>query len=234
MTLLYPPQQTNPEWDCKPEGSLAYPSLGAALEEAGFGVKVFDACVGNEKDSLDVFNSSSPLPSGLKRTGVAVERILEEVKDSDIVGITSILTNQETMALEAARLIKSHFPEKLLISGGTNARSRYDVFLDAGFDLVCMSEAERAIVSIAEEVARRGQQWGRISAVAFREGGKFFLAVVAGLEEGYETVVKMFPNPLRTLDLRPTTSVTLTGIRSRGSALVVRFPAGATATEATG
>lgn len=71
---------------------------------------------------------------------------------------------------------------------------------------------------------------------AVREGDKFFLAVVAGLEEGYETVVKIFPNPLRTLDLRPTTSVTLTGIRGRGSALEIRFPAGVgegAATEAT-
>ena len=58
-----------------------------------------------------------------------------------------------------------------------------------------------------------------------REGDKFFLAVVAGLEEGYETVVKIFPNPLRTLDLKPTTSVTLTGITGRRSALEVRFPA---------
>ena len=176
VTLLYPPQQTNPEWDCKPEGSLAYPSLAAALMDAGFAVEIFDACVGNEKDSLDeVFYRSSPLASGLQRTGVSAERILEEVADSDIVGITSIFTNQETMALEAARLIKSHFPEKLLISGGTNARSRYNVFLDAGFDLVCLSEAEGTVVSIAEEVARGGKQWGQISAVAFRENGKTVL-----------------------------------------------------------
>lgn len=29
--------------------------------------------------------------------------------------------------------------------------------------------------------------------------------MVAGLEEGYETVVKIFPNPLRTLDFKPST-----------------------------
>jgi hypothetical protein len=59
---------------------------------------------------------------------------------------------------------------------------------------------------------------------AFREGERFFLAVVAGLEEGYETVVKIFPNPLRTLDFKPSTSVTLAGITGRRSALEVRFP----------
>jgi len=72
---------------------------------------------------------------------------------------------------------------------------------------------------------------------AFLEEDKFFLAVVAGLEEGYETIVKIFPNPLRTLELMPTTSVILGGIRMRGSALEIRFPAGvgkATVPEVTG
>jgi hypothetical protein len=59
---------------------------------------------------------------------------------------------------------------------------------------------------------------------AFREGEKFFLAVVAGLEEGYETVVKIIPNPLRTLEFKPSTSVTLSGITGGTSALEVRFP----------
>lgn len=59
---------------------------------------------------------------------------------------------------------------------------------------------------------------------AFREGERFFLAVVAGLEEGYETVVKIFPNPLRTLAFKPSTSVTLAGITGQRSALEVRFP----------
>jgi hypothetical protein len=59
---------------------------------------------------------------------------------------------------------------------------------------------------------------------AFREGDKFFLAVIGGLEQGYETVVRVFANPLRTLDLKPTTSVTLTGVTGKRSALEVRFP----------
>jgi hypothetical protein len=60
---------------------------------------------------------------------------------------------------------------------------------------------------------------------AFLEGDKFFLAVVAGLEEGYDTVVKIFPNPLRTLEFKPSTAVTLAGITGgRKPALEVRFP----------
>jgi hypothetical protein len=59
---------------------------------------------------------------------------------------------------------------------------------------------------------------------AFREGDRFFLVVVGGLEVGYETVVKVIPNPLRSLRVKPTTSVTLEGItKGAGSALEVRF-----------
>ena len=152
ICLLYPPQQTHPNVEPKPEGALAYPSLGAALINAGHECFVFDACVGNEKDTLDHFYKSTDLLSGLKRTGVSESRILEEVADCDIVGITSIFTAQETMALDCARLIKKHYPEILLVSGGTNARSRYKVFLDAGFDVVCLTEAEKTITQLADGV----------------------------------------------------------------------------------
>ena len=69
---------------------------------------------------------------------------------------------------------------------------------------------------------------------AFLERDKFNLAVVAGLEEGYDTVVKIFPNPLRILELKPNTSVTLTGIRRRGKVLTVRLHALADETAALG
>ena len=53
VLLLYPPEQNWPDTMCKPNGSLAYPMLGGALLEAGIEIKVFDACVGNEKDNLE-------------------------------------------------------------------------------------------------------------------------------------------------------------------------------------
>jgi len=49
--------------------------------------------------------------------------------------------------------------------------------------------------------------------------GEFFLAVVTGLEKGYETQVRIIPNPLETLEWSEDGSLTLTGVR--GSGLVV-------------
>ena len=155
VTLVYPPQQSHPSHSHKPEASLAYPYLAGALLAKGHDVSIYDACVGNHNDQADVFYDRTELESGLYRYGVSDDRILEEVADSDIVGITSIFTAQETMALYVGRLIKQHFPTKVLVCGGTNARSRSDVFLEAGFDTVCMSEAEFSIQILADLVRDR-------------------------------------------------------------------------------
>jgi len=80
-------------------------------------------------------------------------------------------------------------------------------------------EIKASFGEIPDDVTLLGNQVER----ALREGNKFSLAVVAGLEEGYDTVVKIFPNPLRTLKPKPNTSVTLTGI-TECKALTVRFP----------
>ena len=44
---------------------------------------------------------------------------------------------------------------------------------------------------------------------------RFYLAVVGGLEEGYETMVRLFARPMETLDMREGTSIKLSGIRSK-------------------
>jgi len=173
VLLLYPPHQAWPGTMCKPNGSLAYPSLGGALIRAGIPVRVFDACVGGPGDDLDeVFHRSTRLPSGLSRTGVSDARILEEVADADVVGLTSIFTDQETMVLEAVRLIRRHHPDKLIVSGGVNARNRLDRFFAAGVDLVCLSEAETTIVEIVEAARGGGRDWSGIRGVAFQKDGR--------------------------------------------------------------
>ena len=58
---------------------------------------------------------------------------------------------------------------------------------------------------------------------AFVEKDKFFLAVVCGLEQGYETTVRIVPNPLQNLKPKSNTSVTLCGVMSSKSAIEIRF-----------
>ncbi|MEV3925663.1 B12-binding domain-containing radical SAM protein [Actinomadura coerulea] len=173
VLLLYPPNQSAPGTVCKPNGSLAYPNLGGALRDHGVDVRVFDACVGDDSDELDgIFDRPAQLPSGFLRTGVSDQRILDEAAGYDIVGITSIFTDQETMVLHCARLIRAAFPEKVLVSGGVNARSRLPQFFRAGFDVVCLSEAEGTITKIVDEVRRSARpDFSGVSGVAFQDSG---------------------------------------------------------------
>jgi len=59
---------------------------------------------------------------------------------------------------------------------------------------------------------------------AFIEKDKFFLAIISGLEQGYDTIVRIVPNPLQSLKPKSSTSVTLCGITSSRSAIEIRFP----------
>lgn len=68
-----------------------------------------------------------------------------------------------------------------------------------------------------DEVTLTGNEAER----ALLEKENFFLAIISGLEEGYETIVKVFVNPLQSLDLKANTSVTLSGIIKRGSAIKI-------------
>jgi len=172
VMLLYPPEQTWPRMMVKPNGSLAYPMLAGALIESGIEVKLFDACVGNEKDDLaEVFYRSTDLPSGMKKTGVSDERILEEIADADIVGLTSIFSHQETMVLDTVRLIKKSFPEKLVVSGGVNARHRQKIFFENGVDLICTSESERTIVEIVRTLERGSRCFDHIPKLVYLKNG---------------------------------------------------------------
>ena len=117
VLLLYPPEQTWPNMMCKPNGSLAYPNLGGSLLESGIYTEVYDACVGNDEDDLEevFFKSQKILPSGMLRTGVSDERIIEVVSRFDVIGITSIFSHQETMVLEIVAFDTCKSPSKVRV-----------------------------------------------------------------------------------------------------------------------
>jgi hypothetical protein len=58
---------------------------------------------------------------------------------------------------------------------------------------------------------------------AIRDGNKYYLAVVAGLEEGFDTVVRIIGNPAATLKLQDSANIVLTGVLSAKKPIEVRF-----------
>jgi len=169
VLLLYPPEQSWPGTMVKPNGSLAYPYLGATLQNIGIETYVYDACVGNEDDDLNnFFHKPKQLPSGMMRTGVADDRILEIADKYDAIGITSIFSQQETQVLHCARLIKKNYPEKLLFSGGVNAKSRSSIFFNSGFDVIFTSESEVSLQQIGKILQSGSKDFSSVGKIYFK------------------------------------------------------------------
>ena len=170
--LVYPPQQFRPDDNAKPEGSLGLPYLAAALERHGYAVDILDACVGTDAHSLEsTFYRRETLDNGLVRIGMADDDILQALAPYDVVAITSIFTAQTSRVVGLVRLVKTAFPDKLVVVGGVNARWMTDRLFDAGTDLISVSEGEETIVGIGDVLRRGSRYFSDVPGVAFRHRG---------------------------------------------------------------
>jgi len=168
--LLFPPLQYGRDELVRPDGTLALPYLDAALTAAGFESRLLDASVGEERDALaDTFLRSTPLENGLFRIGMSESRLREAMRDADVIAVTSNFTQQTSRCFEIARLVRESYPEKILVAGGINARNLRGHFFENGFDVVFLSEAEKAIVSFAHALRRGGAAIAGVPGIAYRD-----------------------------------------------------------------
>lgn len=171
--LMYSPQRFDSYYgSVKPEATLGLLYLAGALRRESFDVEIIDACVGNDRYTMEEsFLRHTPLPNGMIRVGMAPEAILNEVGQFDVIGISGVFTVQTRMVEELIKLISETFPEKLIILGGINARSQLSVFLDAGAHLICVSEAEQTIVDIGKFLRQGSKDFSSLSGIAFKHNG---------------------------------------------------------------
>ncbi len=143
----------------RPNGSLSALYLAGAVRDTGHEVQYTDLLVGAPEDNLkDTFRREPELqPNGLKMIGMSWERTRQFLaqRQYDILAIVSLFTHRENIAKRVAQIAKEVNPETLVITGGVNARSRWQEYMKTGvFDLICTTEGERAIQEI---VRRRGR-----------------------------------------------------------------------------
>lgn len=186
--LLYSPLQFSVGEIAKPDGSLSLAYLAGALRDAGYAVKILDCSVGDESCSLqESFFRTTEMPSGLIRVGMSPESILKIAAGYDVIGVSSIFTPQTSVVLQVIRLIRNHFPEKLIITGGVNARSLRSRFYDSGVNIIALSESERTIVQMARAL-HAGSGLTSVPGIAFlNEEGKEIInpaaTIVSDLDE---------------------------------------------------
>ena len=167
--LMYPPMAFRPEDSAKPDGSLGLLYLAGGLRSQGYDVAVLDAAVGAPEASLDdTFYRTEQLPDGRIRVGMKAAAILAAVRDFDVVGLTNLYAAQAPLAAEVVTGVKAAYPEKLVLVGGANARHMADRFLQAGADLVFLSEGESGILEVGERLRRGVRDFSDVAGVAFR------------------------------------------------------------------
>ncbi|MFE4857449.1 B12-binding domain-containing radical SAM protein [Streptomyces sp. NPDC056670] len=176
ILCLYATLQYYPDEVCRPDSSLGLTYIHSALKHAGFEVDLLDTSIGRPgKDDLkDTFYRRTPLPDidpDIFRIGMTAERILEEAAPFDVIAISSIFTQQTSRCIEIAEIVKSVYPEKILVAGGVNARSLKDYFFDRGFDVIFLSEGEKAMVGFAEHL-RSGTRLESVPGISFRRDGR--------------------------------------------------------------
>ncbi|WKE69210.1 B12-binding domain-containing radical SAM protein [Streptomyces sp. WP-1] len=177
ILCLYATLQYYPDEVCRPDSSLGLIYLHSALRQAGFQADLLDASIGRpgRDDLSDTFYRRTPLPEvapDLFRIGMTPERILEEVEPFDVIAISSIFTQQTGRCIEIAQLVKSVYPEKILVAGGVNARSLKDYFLDRGFDAIFLSEGEKSLVAFAEFLRSGRPSLDEVPGISFRRDGR--------------------------------------------------------------
>ena len=170
--LMYCPQVFDKSFgSIKPEGSLGLIYLASALRDNKFDVHLLDATVGSDEYTLnETFYNEVEQENGMIRIGMSIQSILKEVKEYDVVGITSIFTAQTRMVESVIDNIKKHYPEKLIILGGVNARAQKERFFNTGADLICLSEAENTIIEIGNVLRKGERDFSGISGLAGKEG----------------------------------------------------------------
>ena len=134
----------------RPDGCLAVAYLDSSLTKAGFSSEILDMNVGDETDSLkNTFFKQVPISPKFVRIGMSQDRILKKVADYDVIGISSVFTQQTSRVFEISNLIKKEFPEKIIIGGGVNSRNLKEQFFQNSFDVIFNSEAEKSLVDFA-------------------------------------------------------------------------------------
>lgn len=187
--LMYPPLQFLPEDSAKPEGSLGLLYLAGTLRQHGYKVDILDACVGNENYTLEeTFFHKVPLPNGLIGIGMSLDQIAKEVAPYDVIGISSLFTQQTSRVIEVIKHIKKIDPSKLVILGGVNARHMFSKFLEAGADLVCLSEAERTILEIGDALRRGSRDFSGIDGIALRKDGRIVINPASIVERNLDNL----------------------------------------------
>lgn len=114
------------------------------LERADYEVKIIDCLAEGYYTSSPLDESGDFIRYGL--TGAEIRAQIQTYQP-DVIGVSSIFSNQADVIDEIFRIARSECPEALLITGGAHARYFPDQYInELGADAVFLGESENTII----------------------------------------------------------------------------------------
>jgi len=136
-----------------------YPPLGtlyaaALLQKHGHGVAVFDTMLLDPEDGFP-----KALAMERPRLVVVYEDNFNFLTKMCLTRMRSVAFRMAQQAREAGAMVVAH---------GSDATDHCAEYLEAGFDLILLGEAEWSLIEVASEALQGGRDFSRIDGVAFR------------------------------------------------------------------
>lgn len=170
ICLVHPPTLTSADaygLDVVPPLGLAY--VAAALNSAGHIVSVVDG-IG---EALQRYGRDDKYPDLLVH-GLSVVEVVERIDPmADVIGISSMFSNQWLFVRELVNSIKSAYPEKLIVMGGEHVTACADYIIEScpSVDVCVLGEGEETVIELLH-AHFKGGDLNEVSGIVFRADGK--------------------------------------------------------------
>ncbi len=175
-------------------------SIAAALRREGFSVGLFDALARSKSKPIAppsgwsdlttiygpedlspfaLFNRYRHFGYGLPTIGTAIRR-----SKAFLIGISSLFSPYEDMALATAEIARTYRPEATIVLGGHHATALPERLLaHPAVDCVLRGDGEAALPALAHALVNQ-RPWETVPGIGFRrEDGRFFLAPPAFVDD---------------------------------------------------
>ncbi len=147
---------------------------------------------GLKKEPPQAPTAGSPSPGALQGTHSVVTYTTEELEEKALRCLDHVLKHGELGELKDFRKFRG-------------------IGADAAIDLKKFFEIKASAREMPDRVELTLNELDRAKISA----DSFYLVVVSGLEEGYETILQIYSNPLHNLDWYPSRSLVVSGLKSK-------------------
>ncbi|MBY0416071.1 MAG: B12-binding domain-containing radical SAM protein, partial [Bdellovibrionales bacterium] len=150
LTLIRPPLliASSAVYPSRAAAPLGMAYVAAAVKKAGFAVSCIDA-YGLDMDHFSKFKDGTHI------NGLSINAVIEQISsDTDIIGLSTMFSNEWILIEELVNAIKKKYPLKMIILGGEHATSEYEYILNScqAVDGCILGEGEQKTVDLLEAI----------------------------------------------------------------------------------